>query len=84
MRILTYFTFFSGIFLLLSAVLRARRGEDVVEVTAFVLVGIGVTVMGVDGITNESIPRWIHTVATMLLLLGGVLFMGLPKYRKQA
>ena len=83
MRVLDFLTFLSGVFLLLSAAYRARRGEDIVEVTAFVLVGLAVTILGLDEITREMVPRWIEAVATILLLLGGTLFLGLPRYRKQ-
>ena len=83
MRVLDFLTFLSGVVLLLSAGYRARRGEDMVEVIALVLVGLAVTILGADEISREVIPRWIEAVATILLLLGGTLFLGLPKYRKR-
>lgn len=83
MRAFDYFMLVGGLVMIIGAAYGAARGKkDVVEVTALALVGLGVTILGVDKVSATIIPAGLEILASLLLVVGGLLFLGLKHERK--
>ena len=82
MRAFDYFMLIGGIVMLIGAAHGATRGKkDVVEVTALAVVGLGTAILGVDKVW-PAVPALLEILASLLLIVGGLLFFGLTQERK--
>lgn len=82
MRAFDYFMLIGGIVMLIGAAHGATRGrKDVVEVTALAVVGLGIMILGVDKVW-PAVPAVLEILASLLLIVGGLLFLGLKQERK--
>lgn len=82
MRAFDYFMLVGGVVMLIAAAHGATRGrKDVVEVTALAVVGLGTMILGVDKVW-PAVPAVLEVLASLLLIVGGLLFLGLKQERK--
>lgn len=85
MRAFDYLMLAGGVAMLISAAYHARSGKkDVVEMTALTVVGIGIAILGVDKVWADSVPAALEVLASILLVFGGLLFLGMQKERNQS
>ena len=83
MRAFDYFMLIGGVVMLIGAAHGATRGrKDVVEVTALAVVGLGTLILGVDKV-RPAVPAVLEVLASLLLIVGGLLFLGLQKDRQR-
>ena len=82
MRYLEFLMPLSGLILLIGAAYGAvRRTKDVVEVTAWTVLGAAFLIMGADKIAPRGMPEWVDIAGLLLLLVGVALVVGNPPKR---